>query len=100
MYSTYQCLQGFYSLSTHAKKCSDCLKQCKICTYLSNPQSVCRSSYSSDAEYLAAVQGLTASGASCTNADESDEVCTSGLFYKVRHDSDVDAKESEGFQCN
>lgn len=82
------------------KKCNDCVKQCEICTYQGTSQTPCRTDYGSDAAYLAAVQAYELAGYNCTAANEEDEVCTSGLFYKLRHQEEIDSKESEGFDCN
>lgn len=86
------------------KKCDDCVKQCQICSASGLAQvTPCRTDYSSDAEYLAAVQNYESpvgGNYNCVSADEEDEVCTSGLFYKLRHQEEIDTKESEGFDCN
>ncbi|MFN8322778.1 MAG: hypothetical protein U0T74_08985 [Chitinophagales bacterium] len=82
------------------KKCDTCVKRCEICNLGGSPTSVCANAYGDEAAYVAAIQAYELAGYTCTTANETDEVCTSGLFYKLRHQSDIDAKESDGFDCN
>lgn len=82
------------------KKCDTCVKRCQICNLAGSPTAVCANAYSNEADYQAAILTYTTAGYTCSSADESDEVCTSGLFYKLRHQSDIDDKEAQGFDCN
>lgn len=86
------------------KKCNDCVKQCQICSASGLAQvTPCRTDYASDAEYLAAIQNyesVNGGNYNCVSADEEDQVCTSGLFFKLRHQEAIDSKEAEGFDCN
>jgi hypothetical protein len=83
------------------KKCNDCVKQCEICSHsIYSTETECRTDYPTDADYLVAIDDLENDGYSCSSADEEDEVCTSGLFFKLRHQEEIDSKEAEGFDCN
>ena len=86
------------------KKCNDSVKHCQICSSASLAQATpCRTDFNSDAEYLAAIQNLESplgGNYTCVAADEEDQVCTSGLFFKLRHKEAIDSKEAEGFDCN
>jgi hypothetical protein len=83
------------------KKCNNCELQCRNAVYPSgSTDSYCRSNYSSDAEFTAAVANAQAGGAVITTVNEKEKVCTGGLFYRIRQNDAVSAKESSGWSCD
>lgn len=81
------------------KKCSNCVLDCRICTSSSlGSTTVCRDQNTSIDVMIAS---YVASGYNCNvTANDEQNICTSGLFYRLRHDSDVQSKEDAGYKCN
>jgi hypothetical protein len=81
------------------KKCSDCVLECRVCTKTgNNPITVCRNANES---IDAVTANYVSQGYNCnTTADDNQKVCTSGLFFRLRHDSEVKEKEDAGYKCN
>ncbi|MCW5907658.1 MAG: hypothetical protein KIS94_07365 [Chitinophagales bacterium] len=86
-------------LFNSCKKCSDCELECRSCTKVGfTPVTVCRNANES---ITAVTASYTASGYDCTTeVNDNQKVCTSGLFFRLRHDSNVKEKEDAGYKCN
>lgn len=98
--TTFLFAAGFIASVSSCKKCDTCELQCRNANYGSYTQSFCRDEYASDAEFTAVVNNAQLAGATITSINEKEEVCTGGLFYKLRHNDAISSKEESGWSCN
>lgn len=82
------------------KKCNECTLMCQNCTQSGFVSTICRTDYYSDAEYQAAVSSTIAGGSTCVTANETDEVCNSGVFFRTRQSLEITEREDAGWKCD